>query len=112
RADGTILFQHRHTQQKVLDAAVTDTLTSILQQVIERGTGTRAKLDRPAAGKTGTTDDWKDAWFVGYTPEPATAVWVGFPQLGPDNQLIQMRPPATPLRVTGGSYPAQIWQAF
>ena len=112
RADGTVLFQHEHKQEKVLEPEVADTLTSILQQVIERGTGTRAKLGRPAAGKTGTTDDWKDAWFAGYTPDLAAAVWVGFPQLGPDGQLIPMQPPATPIRVTGGSYPAEIWRGF
>jgi penicillin-binding protein 1A len=112
RADGTVLFNHEHRQTKVLEANVADTLTSILQQVIERGTGTKAKLDRPAAGKTGTADDWVDAWFAGYTPELATAVWVGFPELGPDGKLVQMRPPNTPLRVTGGSYPAEIWQRF
>jgi penicillin-binding protein 1A len=112
RANGTVLFQHEHAQEKVLDAGVADLLTSILQQVIERGTGTKAKLDRPAAGKTGTADDWKDAWFAGYTPELATAVWVGFPQLDANGETVQMRPPNTPIRVTGGSYPAQIWQRF
>ena len=112
RADGTVLFQHEHRQEKVLEPGVADTLTSILQQVIERGTGTKAKLDRPAAGKTGTADDWKDAWFAGYTPDLAAAVWVGFPQLGADGQLIRMHPPLTPIRVTGGSYPAEIWQRF
>jgi penicillin-binding protein 1A len=112
RADGTILFQHRHTQERVLDTDVADVLTSILRQVIERGTGTRAQIGRPAAGKTGTADDWKDAWFAGYTPQLSAAVWVGFPQLGADGQLVRMQPPATPIRVTGGSYPAQIWQRF
>jgi penicillin-binding protein 1A len=112
RADGTVLFNHEHRQTKVLEAGVVDTLTSILEQVIERGTGTRAKLDRPAAGKTGTADDNKDAWFVGYTPELATAVWVGFPQVGADGKLVAMRPPTTPIAVTGGSYPAEIWQHF
>lgn len=112
RADGTVLFNHEHRQTKVLEAGVADTLTSILEQVIERGTGTKAKLDRPAAGKTGTADDWVDAWFAGYTSELATAVWVGFPTPGPDNKLVQMRPPNTPIKVTGGSYPAQIWQRF
>ena len=57
RADGTVLFSHEHTQTKVLEAGVADTVTSILEQVVERGTGTKAQLDRPAAGKTGTTDD-------------------------------------------------------
>jgi penicillin-binding protein 1A len=107
RADGTVLFQHEHTQEKVLDAGVADTVTSILEQVIVRGTGTKAQLDRPAAGKTGTAQEWRDAWFAGYTPELATAVWVGFPRA-----QISMEPPVTPIRVTGGSYPAQIWQQY
>ncbi len=107
RADGTVLFQHRHTQDKVLDADVADTLTSILEQVITRGTGTSAAIGRPAAGKTGTAQEWRDAWFAGYTPELATAVWVGFPRA-----QISMEPPVTRIRVTGGSYPAEVWQQF
>jgi len=107
RADGTVLFQHEHTQKKVLDAALADRLTSILEQVITRGTGRKAALDRPAAGKTGTAQRWRDAWFAGYTPDLATAVWVGFPKA-----QIEMEPPVTPIRVTGGSYPAEIWQRF
>ena len=112
RADGTVLFSHEHTQAKVLEAGVADTVTGILEQVVERGTGTKAQLDRPAAGKTGTTDDHRDVWFVGYTPELATAVWVGFPKLGPDGQKVRMQPPITPIRVTGGSYPAEVWRTF
>ncbi|MGH9276117.1 MAG: transglycosylase domain-containing protein, partial [Acidimicrobiales bacterium] len=107
RADGTVLFQHQHTQDKVLDAEVADTLTSILEQVISRGTGTKAQIGRPAAGKTGTNQEWRDAWFAGYTPELATAVWIGFPQ-----QQISMEPPLTRIRVTGGSYPAEVWQRY
>jgi len=112
RADGTVLFNHEHVQTKVLEADVADTVTSILEQVVQRGTGTRAQLDRPVAGKTGTTNDNKDAWFAGYTSELATAVWVGFPVLGPDGQLVPMVPPHTPSKVTGGLYPAEIWQRF
>jgi penicillin-binding protein 1A len=112
RTDGTLLYEHEHTQEKVLDADVADTVTSILEQVIQRGTGTRAKLDRPAAGKTGSSQKNRDAWFVGYTPDLATAVWVGFPIVGADGELISMRPPRTPITVFGGTYPAQIWQRF
>jgi penicillin-binding protein 1A len=112
RSDGTVLYTQQHQQTKVLEAGVVDTLTSILEQVIQRGTGTRAKLDRPAAGKTGTTDENKDAWFAGYTPQLASAVWVGFPELGPDGQLVPLTPPRTAITVTGGAYPAQIWQRF
>ena len=107
RADGTVLYEHEHSQEKVLDAAVADEVSAILQQAIQRGTGTRAKLDRPAAGKTGTADRYADAWFVGYTPELATAVWVGFPE-----GQIPMQPPRTAIKVFGGTYPAQIWQRF
>ncbi len=53
-------------------------LTSMLQDVMSYGTGGRANFGRPAAGKTGTTNDYKDAWFVGYTPDLAAGVWVGF----------------------------------
>lgn len=53
-------------------------LTSMLQDVIKYGTGTRANIGRPAAGKTGTSNDFKDAWFIGYTPELITCVWVGY----------------------------------
>ena len=88
RSDGTVLYTQQHQQTKVLEAGVVDTVTSILEQAVQRGTGTRAKLDRPVAGKTGTTNDNKDAWFAGYTPQLATAVWVGFPELGGNRELI------------------------
>ena len=78
RPDGTVLFQHHHTQERVLDADIADTVTSILEQGVQRGTGTAAQLDRPVAGKTGTANEWTNAWFAGYTPQLATAVWVGF----------------------------------
>jgi penicillin-binding protein 1A len=112
RADGTVLYEYEHTQKKVLAANVADTVTSILEQVIQRGTGTRAKLDRPAAGKTGSSQKNRDGWFVGYTPDLATAVWVGFPNVGANGELVSMRPPRTPITVFGGTYPAQIWQRF
>ena len=108
RSDGTVLFRHEHHEERVLASEVADTVTAILRQVVERGTATAARLDRPAAGKTGTTDDHGDAWFVGYTPELVTSVWVGFHE----GSTRKMEPPTTPIRVTGGSYPARIWQQF
>jgi penicillin-binding protein 1A len=66
-----------------------------------------ARIGRPVAGKTGTSDEWADAWFVGYTPDLVAAVWVGFP-----DEERPMRPPTTRVTVTGGSWPAQIWQLF
>jgi penicillin-binding protein 1A len=111
RSDGTVLFEHQHRQEKVLDAGIADTVTDILTQAVERGTGTRAQLDRPVAGKTGTTNDNIDAWFVGYTPELATSVWVGFPTKSGESP-VRMVPPRTAISVTGGSYPAEVWQRF
>src|SRR4029078_4515971 len=83
-------------------------LTSILEGVVRSGTGRRAALpDRSAAGKTGTTENYGDAWFVGYTPQLATAVWVGYPNgLVPMETEFQREPGA------GGTFPAEIWHAF
>jgi membrane peptidoglycan carboxypeptidase len=93
--------------QRVLDPAVADCETDILRGVIQRGTGTRAQLPgRDAAGKTGTTDDHGDAWFIGFTPQLATAVWMG---------ATTGRVPMTDvggIDVFGGTYPAEIWQAY
>ncbi len=85
-----------------------DLLTSILARVVTSGTGKRAALDdRPAAGKTGTTDNYGDAWFVGYTPQLAVAVWVGYPdRLKPMLTEFDGKP------VSGGTLPAMIWNSF
>lgn len=108
RVDGSVLYEHQHRQERAISQQTADEVTSVLQQAVARGTGTRARLgDRPVAGKTGTGQDWKDAWFVGFTPDLVTAVWIGFTE-----EEQSMRPPATPIRVTGGSWPATIWQAF
>ena len=76
-------------------------VTKILKMNVQSGTGTAANYGCPAAGKTGTTDEAKDAWFVGYTPELSAAVWVGYPDAG-----IAM-PGAQ-----GGTYAAPVWHAF
>lgn len=69
-----------HGSRRVIPAAVADEVTNVLQEVIAHGTGTAANPGRPAAGKTGTTSSLADAWFDGYTPDLAVAVWVGYPQ--------------------------------
>jgi penicillin-binding protein 1A len=93
---------------RVLSPDKTAILNSILQKVVTQGTGHRAALpDRPAAGKTGTTENYGDAWFVGYTPQLAVAVWVGYPR--------ELRPMLTEYHgdpVAGGTYPAEIWGMF
>jgi penicillin-binding protein 1A len=83
-------------------------VNSILQQAVRYGTGKRAYLpNRPVAGKTGTTENYGDAWFVGYTPQLAVAVWVGYPAT-----LIPMLTEFHGEPVTGGSFPALIWKSF
>jgi penicillin-binding protein 1A len=79
-------------------------ITDILQQNVQRGTATRGQFGRPAAAKTGTSNDYGNAWLVGYTPQVATAVWVGFPEGN-----VPMRDVAGYSRVTGGSIPALVW---
>ena len=87
------------------DAAI---VTSLLENVVSYGTGKRAALPgRVAAGKTGTTENYGDAWFVGYTPQLAVAVWVGYP-----NKLVSMDHLYHGQPVMGGTYPALIWKTF
>jgi penicillin-binding protein 1A len=97
-------------QQRIVETALSPgnawLITKTLEGVVREGTGTAANIGRPVAGKTGTTNDYADAWFVGYTPQLVTAVWVGYPQ---------GRVPMTSVhgvRVYGGTFPARIWQAF
>jgi penicillin-binding protein 1A len=93
---------------RALDESQARLLTSILEDVVQRGTGRRAAISGvPVAGKTGTTDDYGDAWFVGYTPELVTAVWVGYP-----NELRPMTTEFGGEPVAGGTLPALIWRAF
>jgi penicillin-binding protein 1A len=105
---GRVLYEHRPAAERVLDERIAAGVTSVLQRVLADGTGVRARIGRPAAGKTGTGQEYRDAWFVGYTPELATAVWMGFPEEGTRSMV----PPATSVRVSGGTWPATAWQRF
>jgi membrane peptidoglycan carboxypeptidase len=100
--------ENRPVGHRALPLDEADLLTSILQRVVTQGTGKRAVLpDRPVAGKTGTTDNYGDAWFVGYTPQLVVAVWVGYPD--------KLQPMVTEFGgepVAGGTLPALIWKAF
>lgn len=82
-----------------------------LRQVVLGGTGTGADFGVPVAGKTGTTQDYRDAWFVGYTPQLTTAVWMGYPDVDEQGQPRFMRD-VRGRDITGGSLPAQIWRTF
>ena len=107
--DGKIIYQADTSGNRVISEQNARTETQILTGVITDGTGTRARIDRPAAGKTGTTTDYTDAWFVGYTPQYTTAVWMGsFEGTSGPNQMRNVGG----IAVTGGSYPARIWSAF
>jgi penicillin-binding protein 1A len=76
---GNVFEESTPKVEQVIDSKVAFITTSILQDVVQRGTGWRVKsLGRPAAGKTGTTDEYKDAWFIGYTPSLVAGVWVGY----------------------------------
>jgi penicillin-binding protein 1A len=94
--------------KQVLDEGQAELLTDILVDVVRSGTGKRAAIaGHEVAGKTGTTDNYGDAWFVGYTPELVVAVWVGYPDA--------LRPMLTEFNgeeVAGGTLPAMIWKAF
>jgi membrane peptidoglycan carboxypeptidase len=92
----------------VLDARVARQVTAALQDVVARGTGEAADIGRPQGGKTGTTTDAKDAWFVGVTPELSLAVWIGDPG-GEDGEVAPLSELLGLSEVTGGSLPAAIW---
>ncbi len=106
--DGKRIDMNEPRRRPILDPNKDAILTSILQQVVSEGTGRRAQLDdRPAAGKTGTTENYGDAWFVGFTPQLVTAVWVGYP-----NGLKPMETEFNGDPVAGGTLPALIWKTF
>ena len=97
----------RVKRTKVFTDGQTYEATKILEQNMTGGTGTKAQIGCPAAGKTGTTDLNTDAWFVGFTPRLATAVWVGYP-----NDRTQMNGLYYGSNVDGGTFPAEIWGTY
>ena len=107
-ADGSLIYQRPALEgEQVIDEAVAYLTTEALRGVVEYGTGVQANIERPQAGKTGTTQNGADAWFVGYTPQMAAAVWVGFPE-----GSVAMEPPRTRIRVEGGNWPSEIFARF
>lgn len=101
-AAGAVLFRRQgpSVATHMIDASTLGDLNDLMQAVMESGTGRAARIGRPAAGKTGTTSDYRDAWFIGYTPDLIAGVWVGNDDNAPMN------------RVTGSGLPAQIWRGF
>jgi penicillin-binding protein 1A len=113
-----VIHQAVPSGDRVLTEAEADLVTYCLQEVVKGGTGESASFGKPAAGKTGTTQSNKDAWFVGYTPKLTAAVWLGYADPGPDGQVPTMDEDSPVSRsrglngVTGGSLPAEIWKKF
>ena len=104
--EGRVVYQPDHNRTQAISRESARTESSMLHDVIEHGTGGAAKIGRWAAGKTGTTQSYRDAWFVGWSGDLVTAVWVG-------NRSAQV--PMTNvhgIRVAGGTYPARIWKSF
>jgi penicillin-binding protein 1A len=97
---GEELYKHHALPNQVLKRTTVDTMVSLMQMVLTRGTARNAYFGHPAAGKTGTSDDHRDAWFIGFTPGVITGVWVG----NDDNTSMP--------GMVGGALPATIWRNF
>jgi penicillin-binding protein 1A len=101
-----VVHVHEHTTQDRISATEAGILTAALERVVREGTGRAAAIGRPVAGKTGTTEDYGNAWFIGYVPQLATAVWVGYPEGDVPMRHVHG------IAVTGGSFPARIFSAY
>ncbi len=100
-AQGNVLYKRSGSGPgQVVGAHAASEMLDMMQAVVLSGTGRAAALDRPVAGKTGTSQDYRDAWFIGFTAELTTGVWVGNDDNTPMN------------KVTGGSLPTRIWHDF
>jgi membrane peptidoglycan carboxypeptidase len=110
-AHGKVLEDNAHRKgRRVLTEAVADNVTQVLQGVLTGGTGTGAAIGRPngTAGKTGSTEDNHDAWFVGYTPALSTAIWMGYS----DSATRSLRGIKGVPVVYGGTIPASTWREY
>ncbi|HVE94836.1 MAG TPA: transglycosylase domain-containing protein [Acidimicrobiales bacterium] len=109
-AGKTVIDNTKRKPERVLDEIVADNVTDLLRGVIAGGTGGRADIGRPAAGKTGSSQENANAWFVGYTPALSTAVWMGkVTGQGPKDALVRIKGVA---RVFGGTIPAATWKDY
>lgn len=103
---GQTVWEPDFAATRALDPGIAKTASAMLHDVVERGTGGAARLETWTAGKTGTNQQYRDAWFVGYSENVTTAVWVGHPE----GQVPMTN--VHGIRVTGGSYPAVIWKRY
>jgi penicillin-binding protein 1A len=116
-ASGSVIYEHEVRSEPVLDRSVAAVVVSTLEKVVGQGTGTRADIGRPQAGKTGTATDHTDVWFAGFIPQLTTVVWAGYPDrpvpmerftiwndLDGKEQAVQ--------RAFGGTVAAPLWRQF
>jgi penicillin-binding protein 1A len=108
--NGNVLAEAAPKVTPAIERNVADTVNYVLEQNIRSGTGTGAKIGRPAAGKTGTTQNHANAWFAGYTPTLTAVVWMGYAPS--EDGTIKEMTNVHGIEVTGGSLPATIWRRF
>jgi membrane peptidoglycan carboxypeptidase len=108
--DGKSIPVPKANCEQVLDKGAADAVSHVLRGVLTKGTAHGLSLGRPAAGKTGTVDDFSAAWFAGYTPDLSSAVWVGDPRGGFGHPMNNVRLPGFSGTVFGASVPGPIWQ--
>lgn len=104
-SSGETIYEAEYKGTEAISPSIAYATTQILKGVISGGTARRAYIGRPAAGKTGTTQDYRDAWFCGYTPQLACSVWMGYT---PEKPMRNVHG----ITVFGGTFPAQIWAEF
>ena len=97
---GNIVYQANNNYKRIIDVKTVAYMVEMLKQVVKQGTGRASAIGRPSAGKTGTTDSYRDAWFMGFTPDIVTGVWVGNDNNTSNGNL------------TGGTVPAIIWRNY
>jgi penicillin-binding protein 1A len=115
--DGTVIYRHQVDSERALDEALAASIVSAMKKVVSQGTATRANIGRPQAGKTGTAQNFRDVWFMGFIPQYTTAVWVGYADAQIEmvnfsvfndltGQVQSFR------RAFGGTLAAPIWRQF
>ncbi len=103
-SQGKTLYKFKKRGKRAISKSVAVAATNVLTGVVTGGTGRRAQIGRPVAGKTGTSQDYRDVWFVGYTPQLVTAVWVGYPK---ERTIV-----VNGARAFGGTVAAPIWAKY
>ena len=115
--DGNVLYQHAPRKERVLDEAMTAAAVRAMKKVVTQGTAPAANIGRPQAGKTGTAQDYRDVWFMGFIPQYTTAVWVGYPDAQIEMRNFTLFNDVTGKdqyysRAFGGTVAAPIWKQF